>query len=111
MVKEIVSCNNIIEKERFKTYSIRIGATTRQHIVGIDHAKILKYIGWSDSRLPSINMRYIRFNVNQLRKVPFEMIHGAMGKSSVQKANLFGNFYDPWDQQIKWKNSKKARKY
>ena len=109
MVQEITTINEIEQPERYKSYSLRIGATTQAHLQKISHAKILKYIGWANSRLPSIEMRYIRYEIDQLKTMPFEMIHGPSDlKNNISFENI-PYCFDPWDQELKWKATKRRR--
>ena len=106
LVNLIVKRNNLKPEKRYASYSLRIGATTTAHLKGISHPKILKYIGWSNSRLPEVAMRYIRFKPENLNKVPYEMIHGTLNSKNSKKNNLC-QVFDPWNQRLIWDKFKK----
>ena len=91
------------DAKRYTAYSFRIGGTTRADFAGISTAKLLKYVKWSDSNLPSINQRYTRFRDDQLAMVPFEMIHGRDGKASNARNKSEFVVFDPWKRDIKSK--------
>ena len=96
IVKEMVRVNKISTKERYTSYSLRIGGTTSASIAKVHHVLILKYVGWSQSRLADCAMRYMRFNPHQLAQVPYKIIHG-ISNDSYKKKDLH-LIYDPWSE-------------
>ena len=106
VIKEVVQINNLEEPKRYTAYSLRIGCTTQQQAMGIPHPKILRYIGWAESRLPSIAMRYMRYTKANLRQVPFELIHGSLMQDNFTLQRKFmnmNNVFDPWTNKINFK--------
>ncbi len=68
--------------------------------MGIAHAMILKWVGWSDKFLSDSSLSYIRPSLATLLQVPFKMIHQSQS-SFVQQTNDFlnkGMVFDPWTQ-------------
>ena len=104
IVKEIVWVNKIMAKEHYTSYSLRIGGTTHASMIGIDHPKILKYVGWANSRLADCAQRYIRYSPHELAIISFEMVHGPRTKNVKKPDN---KFFDPWNNKINWKPYKK----
>ena len=82
------------EKERYTSYSLRIGGTTEMAKANIQLTKIYRYIGWSQNALPLIMDRYVRFTVEQLIEIPHDMIHN-------KKPTAEGFVFDPWDESNK----------
>ena len=105
--KEITKTQKLPNPERYSAYSFRIGGATRAHNVGIDHPKILKFVGWADNRLPHVSYRYMRYDDAQLSTVPYEMVHGPIQQSDFTKIKICMNknsVFDPWSECIKKKN-------
>ena len=95
IAKEIVNETHILDSKRYTAYSLRIGGTTTASRRGIPHPKILKYVGWSNSRLADCAQRYMRYGPHDLCLVPFHMIHG-----SKEEKNPKSTIYDPWSERI-----------
>ena len=95
IAKEISHTCQIMDRQRFTAYSLRIGGTTRASQMGIPHPKILKYVGWSNSRLADCAQRYMRYSSNDLCLVPFHMIHG-----SREGPKNPSQIYDPWSERL-----------
>ena len=93
IAKNIANINQIVNPKNYTAYSLRIGGTTRASIVGIEHPKILKYVGWTNSRLADCAQRYMRYAPYQLAIIPFQMIH-----KKRQKEN--NKIYDPWSERL-----------
>ena len=77
--------------------------------MGIPHPKILRYIGWAESRLPNIAMRYMRYTKKDLRTVPYEMLHGPLitNEFTLQQQQMSMNtIFDPWTQKINFSKYK-----
>ncbi len=74
--------------------------------MNIPHVKILRYVLWKNTRLPNIAMRYIRFDSHQLKRVPFEMIHGSTNNKNNKHEKENNSFitYDPWKNKSLKKN-------
>ena len=109
-IDELVKILKLEEPHRYTAYSLRIGCTTRAQAVGIDHPKILKYIGWADSRLPHVSFRYMRYNKEELREMAFEIIHGPIQKSDFTKLKIDLNnniVYDPWSYKTRFSKHKR----
>ncbi len=102
IIKNLVSINSkcIVEPKRYACYSSRIGGTTRASQVGIAHGRILKYVGWSDSKLPDVSMRYIRPDAINLSHFVLDLIHGPSHNNElIIKNRQFlqtGVVFDPW---------------
>ncbi len=101
IVKEVVAANSqyILEPKRYAAYSARIGGTTRASQVGIAHGLILKYVGWSDSKLPDISMRYIRPTALCLSNMIRNIIHGPPHCNPNTTNRIFLQshvVFDPW---------------
>lgn len=104
LTEEIVNVNDILETQRYKNYSLRIGGTTQASIAGVDHTVILKYVGWKNSRLADCAQRYMRYPDYLLSRVPFEMIHGALKSSQYRRPrNAPYKIYDPWSEKTDFK--------
>ena len=71
--------------ERFPLYCVRIGAMSRVNQQKMDLLKVLRYVAWSVSNLPHVSNRYVNFKSEDLRTIPFEIIHGALDKNGVRK--------------------------
>ena len=95
IAKEIAKTALILDEKRYTSYSLRIGGTTAASQRGIPHPKILKYVGWSNSRLADCAQRYMRYGPHDLCLVPFHMIHG-----SKEEQNSNRKIYDPWSGRI-----------
>ena len=89
---------NPAQKHRYTSYSLRIGGTTLASSSGIDHAKIMKYVGWSQKKLPSMAIRYMRFKHEEMALFNYQMIHGYNPKNKIRSNT---HFYDPWDTYYK----------
>ena len=94
IIEDINSENNIMDKHHFTSYSLRIGGTTRAYLSGIEHPMILKYVGWSASRLADCSQRYMRFAPYQLAQVPFMLLHPKKLRKDTAK------IYDPWSERL-----------
>ena len=94
IAKEIVKVNGIMNSQNYTAYSFRIGGTTRAAAAKIDHPVILKYVGWSSSRLADCAQRYMRFAPVELARVPFDLIHP---KTKIIKSP---KIYDPWSERL-----------
>ena len=95
IAKDISHTCRIMDKHHFTAYSLRIGGTTRASQMGIPHTKILKYVGWSNSRLADCAQRYMRYSPCDLCLIPFHMIHG-----SKEEPKIPAQIYDPWSEKI-----------
>lgn len=84
----------------YTSYSFRIGGSSHAANVEINQVKIMRYVGWSTSQLPMAAMRYIRFSKDELKLVPFEMVH----KPLRCDPNIL---FDPWHRERPNKNKKK----
>ena len=51
IAKEMCEANKILDSHHCTAYSYRIGGTTLASMQGIDHPFMLRYVGWSESRL------------------------------------------------------------
>ena len=91
---DINNINKIVDPHHFTPYSLRIGGTTRAYLSGIEHPMILKYVGWSASRLADCAQRYMRFAPYQLAQVPFKLIHPKRLRADS------GKIYDPWSERL-----------
>ncbi len=70
--------NKILKlNKNLKGYSARIGAISLCRTQQIDIWKIIKYVIWSVKSLSHISTRYMRYQKEHLKMIPFEMIHGA----------------------------------
>lgn len=98
--KDIVNANKIVDGRHYTSYSLRIGGTTLASQTGIDHPKILKYVGWSNSRLADCAQRYMRYSPSQLSTIPYEMIHGVQNK---YRKSMDNKIYDPWSERTNFK--------
>ena len=102
--KGIANVNEIMDKSKYTSYSLRIGGTTTASLAGIEHPLILKYVGWSNSRLADCAQRYMRYSPFQLCQVPFKMLHG---KDAETRRNIdcisMDQIYDPWSEKLKMK--------
>ena len=67
----------------FPLYSFRIGAMSRINQQRVDLLKALRYVAWAISNLPHVSNRYINFTSEELRTIPFELIHGGLDKHGV----------------------------
>ena len=94
MTREMIHRTIKTEKERYTSYSLRIGGTTEMAKANIQLTKIYRYIGWSQNALPLIMDRYVRFTVEQLIEIPHDMIHN-------KKPTAEGFVFDPWDESNK----------
>ena len=104
LTAQIVSANKILEEQRYKPYSLRIGGTTQASMVGIDHTVILKYVGWKNSRLADCAQRYMRYPDYMLGRVPYEMIHGSLRSSEYRRKKPSAyEIYDPWSEKTDFK--------
>ena len=92
--EEIKKRNCILDSHHYSAYSLRIGGTTRALLAGIEQPMILRYVGWSASRLVDCSMRYMRFGPHHFAMVPFKMIHP---KQAITDS---GRVYDPWSEQL-----------
>ena len=97
MAEDCAKVNGILDDNHYTPYSFRIGGTTRAHLAGIEHPMILKYVGWSASRLNDCAQRYMRFAPWQLAMIPFYMLHP---KKAITQ---WGDTYDPWSERLNQK--------
>ena len=91
IVKKVVTINDINEPNRYTAYSLRIGGTSAASNANIPQPKILKFIGCAPSRLPNISMRYMRYTQDQLKLLPYEILHEALQQNNKQNIT-----FDPW---------------
>ncbi len=63
-------------KEELSGYSTRLGAVSLCRKQEIDILKVIRYVVWSVNSLPHISTRYMKFTIDDLKILPFEMIHG-----------------------------------
>ena len=98
MILRVRHLNNLVAtikeslkyKGNFAPYSLRIGGTSHAANVDINQVKIMRYVGWSTAQLPVAAMRYLRFSMDELKLIPFEMIHKRL-KYDVN------TLFDPWE--------------
>ncbi len=105
ITKDIVKINHITkrDKNRYSNYSYRIGGATISMAMGINHVKLLKFVGWTDSFLSDSSISYMRPDTDSLLTIPYEMIHG-LHNNNTQKLIEFYNqglVFDPWTKQTK----------
>ena len=98
LAKEVAAINGVLKPQQYTAYSLRIGGTTAAAIAGIEHPMILKYVGWSSSRLADCAQRYMRYSPFQLCRVPFMMIHGANKYNN--RHRQIAKIYDPWSERL-----------
>ena len=73
-----------IKKPRsYPLYTFRIGAMSRINQQRVDLLKALRYVAWAITNLPHVSNRYINFTSEELRTIPFELIHGGLDKHGV----------------------------
>ena len=94
IANDCIAKNQILDSHHYTPYSFRIGGTTRASLAGLDHPLILKYVGWSSSRLADCAQRYMRYSPYQLSLVPFKLIHPQ------KPITGFGKIYDPWSERL-----------
>ena len=101
IAKEIAEKNQIFDKHHYAAYSLRIGGTTTASLAGIEHPLILKYVGWSSSRLASCAQRYMRYSPFELCQVPFLMLHG-VDENALKRTRTIAKsqIYDPWSEKL-----------
>ena len=97
LAKDVAMINRVMKPQQYTAYSLRIGGTTTAALAGIEHPMILKYVGWSSSRLADCAQRYMRYSPFQLCRVPFMMIHG-VDKDDKNYKNA--KIYDPWSERL-----------
>ena len=97
IAKDVAKINKIMDDEHYTAYSFRIGGTTRASLAGIDHTMILRYVGWTESRLADCAMRYMRYAPKELAMVPYHMIHPR------KKLTEWSKTYDPWSEKLDMK--------
>ena len=102
IAKDIARKAGIVDPQHYTSYSLRIGGTTAASMAQLDHVLILKYVGWSVSRLADCGQRYMRFSPYELSLVPFKIIHGEYDKSSRRNNKI----YDPWSEKLNMKYHK-----
>ena len=94
ITNEISKVNGILNSDDYTPYSFRIGGTTRASRAHIPHPTILRYVGWSMSRLQDGSQMYIRLAPWSLATVPYDMVHPKKPlKDSAQ-------VYDPWTAKL-----------
>ncbi len=69
----------------YPLYCMRIGAMSLVNQQRMDLLKALRYVAWAVPKLPHVQHRYINFRPEELRLVPFEMIHGAMDEHGISR--------------------------
>jgi len=79
LTKDILRVNNVHDPENYAPYSFRIGSMSLAHQQEIDLLKVMRYVVWSIDNLPHVSNRYIRFSIQLLKTIPFELIHGRGG--------------------------------
>ena len=94
LAAEVVAVNKLMNNGHYTAYSFRIGGTTRASIAGLDHPLILRFVGWSASRLADCSQRYMRFAPYILANVPFKMLHPD------KKIDDEIRTYDPWSEGL-----------
>ena len=99
IAKEISRKAGIVDPQHYTSYSLRIGGTTAASMAKIDHVLILKYVGWSVSRLADCGQRYMRYSPYELSMMPFKIIHGEYDSYSRNQNKI----YDPWSEKINMK--------
>lgn len=79
LIKQLAAFNKIDTSQFPLTpHSLRIGATSLAHHQGIDPLKIMRYVEWKPSASPTMHAHYVRYTIEQLALVPFEMLHGTL---------------------------------
>ena len=103
IAKDICHANKILDEHHYTAYSFRIGGTTRASIQGIDHPFILRYVGWSESRLGDCSQRYMRHSNYDISTMVYQMIHGPSNdKGFVGNSHHKNRTYDPWSEMTKF---------
>ena len=103
IAKDICMANNILDAHHYTAYSFRIGGTTRASTQGIDHPFILRYVGWSESRLGDCSQRYMRYSNYELSTMIYQMIHGPRNNIGfVGNSHHKNRTYDPWSEMTRF---------
>ena len=105
LAKEVTQVNAIINPQHYTPYSLRIGGTTKASLADLGHPLILKYVGWSTSRLADCAQRYMRYSPSELAQVPYQMIHGSKDQNKINKKAKKNphKIYDPWSEKLNMK--------
>ena len=88
-----------METRHYTAYSLRIGGTTAASKAGIPHPLILKYVGWSNSRLADCAQRYMRYTPFELCRLPFMILHKSKNNTKKNDKND-SQIYDPWSENV-----------
>ena len=81
ILKELISfigCDKSVYN--LTVYSLRVGVTSAAHHQDIDALKIMRFVQWvcNPDSDPSMHARYVKFTLQQLATVPFEVLHGTL---------------------------------
>ena len=103
IAKDICKVNNILDSHHYTAYSFRIGGTTIASMQGIDHPFILRYVGWTQSRLGDCSQRYMRYSNYELSTMVRQMIHGPLKDIGfIGNAHHRNRTYDPWSEMTRF---------
>eukprot|EP01084_Bolivina_argentea_P049177 90479_1 len=89
IVKDLAVKLKLKNQDRYRGYSIKVGAVSLCRQQDLDMLKIMRYVQWSVKSLPHVVARYICYLREELQIIPFEMIHGrnVPGKLCINKRN------------------------
>ena len=80
LTRKVAAFNGLLNDElKMSPYSIRIGATSLAHHQNIDALKMMRWVEWQPgTACPTMHAHYVRYTVQQLSLVPFELLHGTL---------------------------------
>ncbi len=76
LIKDLANKLNLKNPERYRGYSVKVGAVSLCRQQNLDMLKVMRYVQWSVNNLPHVVARYISYEREELQIIPFEMIHG-----------------------------------
>ena len=84
-MKQIQTVIGMRNPEAFPLYCFRIGAMSLINQQKMDLLKALRYVAWAIPKLPHVSARYIGFEDEELRMIPYEMVHGAIDHQGLSR--------------------------
>jgi len=101
-IKTMMMNIGIRRTTEYSNYSCRIGGTTHCKRIGLDHSKLLQYVGWKLDNLPDMAHRYTRYPSQAMQWIAHDMIHGTNANNRQRNAPSH-TFSDPWREYHRWR--------
>ena len=98
IVDDLIRFNRVMEPDRYKQYSLRIGGSTLASQMGIPHEIIQALVKWMRNNLPTASVGYIRPTPEDAMVIPGMMLHGYITKAGFRAPTRggLGYVYNPF---------------